>query len=88
MTEIKMKNYEFQLWLLGFFELENENMILSKKQVHIVKNHLNLVLEIEKKWDEKNQKIHLLISELESFPQRNLETFTQNLKTLVSAKLP
>ena len=83
-----MKNYEFQLWLLGFFELENENMILSKKQVHIVKNHLNLVLEIEKKWDEKNQKIHLLISELESFPQRNLETFTQNLKTLVSAKLP
>ena len=36
-----MKNYEFQLWLLGFFELENENMILSKKQVHIVKNNLN-----------------------------------------------
>jgi hypothetical protein len=78
-----MKNKEFQLWLLGFFELESEKVILSKKQIQVVKNHLNLVLEVEKKWDEKNQKIHLLISELNSGSQSSFENFTQNLKQMI-----
>lgn len=37
-----MHNQEFIYWLQGYFEINIEPVILSKHQIQIIKNHLNL----------------------------------------------
>ena len=55
-----MKTSEFCYWLQGYFELSNTNE-LSKSQVDIIKNHLNLVFVHDldpKQVKDKLQQIH------------------------------
>lgn len=40
-----MDAQDFAYWLQGFFEITEETPVLTKKQVQMVKNHLNLVFE-------------------------------------------
>ena len=41
-----MKNSEFAIWMKGYFELCQEDM-LNHKKLYIIKNHLNLVHAVE-----------------------------------------
>jgi hypothetical protein len=38
---------DFTYWLQGFFELSNEDVTLSHRQLKIIKDHLNLVFDKE-----------------------------------------
>ena len=38
---------DFSYWLQGFFEISNEDVTLSHRQIQIIKDHLNLVLNKE-----------------------------------------
>lgn len=49
-----MTNNEFQVWLNGFFELEDCACILTGKQLFIIHNHLVLTETVSKTLDVKN----------------------------------
>ena len=46
-----MKSTEFCYWLQGYFELvtanEGKKVVLSKEQVNVIQNHLNMVFKHE-----------------------------------------
>ena len=55
--KINMRSRDFAYWLQGFFEISDTNT-LSEKQVHLIKQHLNLVFKHEidpSMGDEKHQ---------------------------------
>ena len=49
-------NDEFQAWLIGYAQLTG-NPPLVERQITIIKNHANLVIEIDGKLSSENQKI-------------------------------
>lgn len=49
-----MTNNEFNFWLNGYFELTGKEENLTLKQLHIIKNHLDLVKTVDGYLDEKN----------------------------------
>lgn len=51
-----MTNFEFAVWLCGFLVLELEQNLscLNYKQLLIIKNHLNLVKEVDSQLDKRN----------------------------------
>lgn len=42
-----MNSRDFTYWLQGFFELSDENVTLSQRQIKIIKDHLNLMFDKE-----------------------------------------
>jgi len=54
-----MYAHDFAYWLQGFFELSEETPALSKKQVRVIQNHLNLVFkhEIDDKYAGNKQEL-------------------------------
>jgi len=49
-----MKNAEFAYWLQGFFEIQeasgNKVSVVSKEQLNIIRNHLNLTKEADQEY--------------------------------------
>jgi len=42
-----LNSRDFTFWLQGFFELSNEDVTLSHRQLQIIKDHLNLAFDKE-----------------------------------------
>jgi len=59
-----MTNDEFRHWLQGFFLLSSDDVSLNTKQLHVIRNHLNLAEAVEGKLDEVNSLFHKRISEI------------------------
>ena len=52
-----MTNSEFRDWLRGFFELSPEDAILSREQLQVIVNHLNLAESVDGKLDAFNENL-------------------------------
>ena len=59
-----MTNNEFRHWLNGFFLLSGEDTTLNVKQLYVIRNHLNLVQEVEGQLDHLNAAFLKRISEI------------------------
>jgi len=57
-------NNEFRHWLNGFFLLSGEDVTLNIKQLHVIRNHLNLAREVEGQLDHLNAAFLKRISEV------------------------
>ena len=55
-----MTNYEFVKWMAGFFTLSDAE-ILTKKQLWVMNNHLNLVTAVDGELGPFNQEIRAMI---------------------------
>ena len=65
-----MTNDEFRLWLGGFFELAGEDAPLTKQQLFIIGNHLNLAEAVEGNLDDFNMNFRKAIrAELDTLPE-------------------
>jgi hypothetical protein len=74
-----MTNKEFYYWLNGYFTL-NPVPLVSQREIAIIKNHLNLVKEVDGFLSEDNQKINdwLASSDFSAVP----ELLTERIKTI------
>jgi hypothetical protein len=82
-----MTNREFVLWLWGFLELCTPQPI-TRKMLYIIRNHMNLVLAVDKEFGAFNQQIYDRVSyelTLEDLPT-NTELFDE-LKSMVYTRL-
>jgi hypothetical protein len=77
-----MTNREFVVWLIGFLEL-CEPVAIDRKMLFILKNHLNLVIAVEKELGEINQQIYNEVTRLLDQKQDGVELFNW-LKNLLS----
>ncbi len=65
-----MTNDEFRIWLGGFFELAGDDAPLTKAQLFIIGNHLNLAEAVEGKLDAFNEGFRAVIrAELQALPE-------------------
>lgn len=57
-----MTNEDFKYWINGYLALSTEDFI-SKNQLTVIKNHINLVKAVEKNLDESIQQLLTFINE-------------------------
>ena len=81
-----MTNPEFVKWLAGFFEL-SEDPSLTRHQLYVISNHLNLAEAVEGALGEFNQKVRAdvqaQIDKLENAEDKADDAFVQELKERV-----
>lgn len=82
-----MTNREFVVWLSGFFEMAPDNA-LSKKQLYIINNHLNLAETVEGALGDFNIEIREIVkSELERLETEKCESVDENIVILLKDKV-
>lgn len=85
-----MTNNEFVIWLAGFFELAGEDAVLSRHQLYIIGNHLNLAEAVEGSLDGFNAalraSIHEKIALLGSAEETADGAFVQDIRAQVIAQ--
>lgn len=85
-----MTNNEFVIWLAGFFELAEEEAVLTRHQLYIIGNHLNLAEAVEGSLDSFNAALRASIQEkiamLGSADEAADKAFTQDMRTQVIAQ--
>lgn len=79
-----MTNDEFQIWLSGYIALENDDAILSAKQLWIIHNHLQLVQTVTGSLTEENQ---WLQHRLQTLRSHMTPSFMSNELVRVTAQL-
>ena len=81
-----MTNREFVKWLAGFFTL-SDSCELTKQQLFIISNHLNLAEAVEGSLGEFNQEVRKIISnELDNLEDIN-STANQSVITELKSKI-
>ena len=78
-----MNNGEFREWLKGFFELSEDDVLISPRQLQIIVNHLDLAESVSGELDTLNGQMRAEIDAFRTKPVRTPDEFaslTQSLR--------